>query len=358
MNEYNNNEINVDSLLLRLPVKYIEVLDHSLTDSHKDYTINQNTGLMIEKRYHHKKSKYQKFTVVRKGYIYEFQIKKCSDGSEALYMLVNAKMLEKNYLKGITSNNVKEIYKRLIECKVANFSYENFLMNSRCTSIEFCKNFRIKNLPEELIKLKYRLKKTAKNNPLAELNNSIKQQSLRFIKKDLATNSKPHIFIYNKELELISKSYEFASEYLQAEDITNLCRIEFRIKDKKHANHLGIKENSLNALLQLNQQFKKEILHNFTMSYLEGEQPKIKNKITPTKQMYLNCMKSLLNENKSFGYVSELLTEDLPRNRKSEKHKELKELYYEHLYKPVKIASSECEIYDVLQLYFKKDIAA
>lgn len=344
MNDNVSNEIQIDSVLLRLPIQYVEVINQSLLDKHTDYTVNEDTGEMTVIRQKHKPSEYTKITINCKSYFFEFKVKKIKDGTRELYMLVNAKMLENKYLEGITVNNIKEVYNRLIACNVAQFSFEDFVNNSKCTNIDLCKNFINKDLTEQLIKIKQRLKNTPKKNPTPKLIKNAKQQSLRFIPKEDASNAKPHILIYNKECELMVKSYVFADEHLKDQNINDLCRIEFRIKDKKHANYLGIKNNNLITLLKLSQQFKQEILHKFTMCYLDHPKPK-KNKITPTKQVYLNCMNELLGKGNNFSNVAESLTNGLPRNRKSEKYKELKELYYTHIYTVVEVAKSESEIY-------------
>lgn len=357
MNDEVKNEINIDSLLLRLPLNLVEVIDNSLTDTYKDYLVNETTGEHTPIVAKYKQSEFRRITINREGYKFQFQIKSLVNRytgvkSYYLYMLLNAKMLESRYLEGITANNIQEIYKNILSCKLVLFSFEDFLNKSKCTSIDFCKNFNIRDLRRELIQLKEKILKTPKNNPIPNLKKNNKEDSLRFIDKEKATQAKPHIFIYNKEKELVSNSYSFMGKYLKNKDITDLCRIEYRVKNKKHLKYLGIPDTNLGTLLKLPQLKKEQILHKFTMCYLEKPKPKNQTKLTPTKMIYLNALRTLTQAGNNFGIAAEILLQDItPASRKSEKHKELKELYYDHIYQPIEVARNNVEIYDIMELF-------
>lgn len=359
MNEKVNNDINLDSLLLRIPLTRVEVLNKELTDKHQDYTVNESTGEFTLKKHRYKPSEFEKLEVKKIGYKFEFKVKSLINNytgkkTKYLYMLVNAKMLETKYLEGITFNNVRLIYNRLIACKVAKFSYSTFLDYSKCTNIEYCKNFRMVNLKEQLINLKDKIVKTPKRlkNPVPRLTKNAKEISLRFRDKDGSTNAKPHIFIYQKEKELLSNSYQFEREYLQDSNIKDLCRIEFRIKDKGHCEHLSIKDNSLKSLLTLSNDEKEVILNRFTMSYLELPKPKTNNKkLNTNDEMMLTWLRSLVKDS-NFGTASEIMLQDITsRSSKSKKYKQLKQLYNDHLRILKDNPKTEAEIYDLLSLF-------
>lgn len=355
MKEKINEEINIDSLLLRIPLKYVEIIDTSLIEKHTPMLLNEVTGELKEKRQKYKPSEFQCLTYTRHGYILEFQVKNSKDGTQALYMLVNAKMLETKYFEGITIENVKDIYDRLQACNVAYFSFDNFLYQSRCTNVEFCKNFVMNDLLEQLKKLKLRIHQTAKKNPVAVITKKRKEQSLRFIAKNKSTHAKPHILIYNKELELLNNpsSSRFTNQFLGHIEINNLCRVEFRIKDKDHAKYLKLNDNSLFSFLNLTNIRKESILNEFTLSYLEVFKKKENINITPNKQIFINSMLALISDGKSFGYIAEILTQGVNSKSKSAKYNELRELYLAHIYKPVGTSKTKTEIYDILNIYLK-----
>jgi hypothetical protein len=212
----------------------------------------------------------------------------------------------------------------------------------------------MKNLKDQLINLKDKIVKTPKRvqNPKPNLTKNAKELSLRFIAKNIATNAKPHLFIYNKEKELLNNSYEFEREHLQGFSIKDLCRVEFRIKDKAHCEYLGIKDNSLKSLLTLTNEEKELILNSFTMSYLElPTKPRPDKKLNTNEQIYLNTLKVLV-KGSNFGTAAEIMLQDIScRSSKSKKYKQLKELYNNHLRVVKNHPHTEAEIYDLLALF-------
>lgn len=347
------DEIYIDSLLLRLPMRYVTVENPCLTDTHRDYQVNENTGEMTPKKYKYKQAEFQPLVVEKKGYKYEFRVKTWTNprtgiSKQFLYMLVNAKMLESRYFEGIREDNIERIYNGLVSCNVANFNLQDFLENGQCTNVEFCKNFYSENLEYQLNHLKKRIKKSPMQNPNAKLTTKYGELSLRFNKKESSTPAKPHILIYDKEKELINNSTHFLTTYIKDADITNLARVEFRIKDAKHAKQLGIEDNDLITFLQLSQDRKQELLKTFTGRYLEAEKVEKQGKLTPTKQIYVNCIREMKKQGLEFGIIADIMTADLPKNRKHEKQKELRELYFAHIFKPVEIKGNEHQIYEVI----------
>lgn len=354
MNENLFRGINIDSLTLRLPLEYVKVLDLTLTDEFIDYSVNRESGEMFPIRHKYKPSEFKSLSVNQIGYYTEFKVKSlyCQTTrtlKKYLYILLKAKILESRYFDGINSNNTQHIYNQLIDYKIVTFSYDDFLNKSMCTSIDFCKNFRAIGLVEQLKELSTTVSKYAKLRPKSKLTTNIKEQSFRFTPKNDTSNAQPHIFIYNKEKELFQNSSVFTNAHLHNYDLENLCRAEFRIKDEKHAKHLGLSDNSFKTLTSLSDEEKEDIFHKMTNCYLHQHlDPVIDQKLNPTKQIFFNMLNYLIGAGMNFQLASEIILKDLPRNRKSEKLKELKNIYS---YIVNDVNDNNNDIYNVLNLY-------
>ena len=73
----------------------------------------------------------------------------------------------------------------------------------------------------------------------------------QFNNRERSTMYKPFLKGYSKEIELSTNSKDFKDAYLRDVDLTDLRRIEVQVKDKKHFQSLGVKDNSLETILNL-----------------------------------------------------------------------------------------------------------
>jgi len=333
LNNEITNEINLDSLKIKIPMSYVEVVDHNLKDIISEHLVNENTGDMVRKVHRRQRSKYYPITIFGVDYEIIFHVKKWHNPrthtvTEYLHICFNAKIVEGDYFDGINQNNIQSIYQKLIGCKVANFSYETFIKLGEATNMEFCRNFRLTNFPQCLSKLTNRLHQDIQLNPKPLLKNGKNQQTLKFTKKEDETHAKPYVIIYNKELELITKSHVFFNTFLSDVDITDLRRIEFRIKDLGHARSLGLRDSSLHTLLNLSQQDKEEMLKKFVSSYLSQPLTFDKTSLTRGKLVYLDALIALIGQGFCFGDACNMLLYSQPtRQAKSDKRRELTAIY-------------------------------
>lgn len=330
-------------------MSYVEVLDLTLTDKISEHLVNENTGYMVQKKHKRQRSRYYPITIDEKAYYVEFQVKmwhncRSNTVSEYLHITFNAKILESDYFDGINSNNIESVYRKLMGYGVVRFDYDKFLNLSEATNIEFCRNFRLNKFEDYLAQLERRLKQDIKLNPKPNIKNGKKEQTLRFTKRENETPSKPFLIIYNKELELLTKSQSFMSHYLLDHDITDLRRIEFRIKDLSHARAIGLMDTSLKTLLGLNQNEKEDMLSRFVSCYLS--KPKIfdKTALTRGKLVYLDALVALIGQGFCFSSACEMLLKSQPnRQAKSDKRKELMEIYENHIIEVLNTINSDEE---------------
>ena len=107
-NSAQSSNISLDSFKLRIPYELVEVLDESLLGTWQ--YVNDKTGEINP--YFNKKNS---VTIKDKGkttrYAIEQQVGKNKQVNTYLTMLINSKLLESNYLKGITTETISEIYK-------------------------------------------------------------------------------------------------------------------------------------------------------------------------------------------------------------------------------------------------------
>ena len=118
------NIIEIDSLKLRIPFHEVKILDSNIND--KYVIVNcvscEIDGDPIVRNW---------LVKVHKGYSIKWQIRDISlergRCKKFLTILLSSKVLEGNYFGGISNNNIKNIYDKLIKMNVAYFSYDVFL---------------------------------------------------------------------------------------------------------------------------------------------------------------------------------------------------------------------------------------
>lgn len=310
--------ITVDSLLLRLPLnpQLITINPNSgLTDNH--LLVNTNTGEAVT---YDKPSKPTK--IVQDGITYDFNIRnKNIKGitTPYLYIKVMAKMLKYKYLEGITLDNVNLIYNDIINCNVADFSYDTFLNRSYCTDIDL-KQDRVINKTDYSNVLKQLRELTPENKQSKKGYENTNGGILWHPKRRGATITTPHIQIYDKEKELINNSTEFYNMYLSGKDIKDLKRFEFTVKGAEHLQHLGVTATSLQAILNISQPHLITMKKNVMGRAIKIDKPiqdKKNTKLTAADKVVFNAITQFLKTTKNYYNILNQLSADLEYKTKS-----------------------------------------
>ena len=320
--------IEIDSLKLRIPFDLVEVLDSRIND--KYVSINCSSGEMDGE------------PIVRnwlvkefKGYSTRWQIRdlKLEKGRSRKFItvLLNSKILEENYFEGLTINNHKNVYQKLISMEVAFFEYDSFI-NAECTDIDFRKDIKTTMFRDSIPMLVSSARASHLSGTGVRAFKKKDNLGVQWSDRKGATLKNPYLKIYHKTIELDNNSIEFKKNYLTDLDISNITRVEFTLKDKKHLLKYEVKSQKFIDLLKLSQEKKTSILSKIVNIHLmprfiKPEKP-IK-KITPSDMMLYNSLYLLSNKmylNK-YRAVESLLTNIKNKTAKSRAKKKLEHIY-------------------------------
>jgi len=276
------NIAKIDSFAIKIPLdsidvvsstflqKYKKVYKHSediVSSEHNGYPIkvNPETGEEIEFecsdnciRIHNDKTKtflrYEKQTHFINGEVIEYII-----------IVVTSKLLLKNYFNGINLTNINVVYDYIINDKVIDLSFEQFL-NSGIYDIDLCKDYRLDLFRFKDLRSILRANVLdEKRNALLPNNNKVESYGVQFKTRRSSTLLEPFVKWYFKSVELDSEgTKEFSKMHLYpyyTEDISNgIVRCEATIKNKKHKKKLGIENvNTLRDFLNLSQDVLNEL---------------------------------------------------------------------------------------------------
>ena len=268
----------LDSFRVYIPIENISIIDKRLNTSYVKYyheielvdeVINDEKSLIVG--HADATTKYQ---IMQRLFN--------NENREVLCILVKSKILEDNYLSGITKDNIKELYNIIINQKVVYFTIEEF-MASKITDIDICIDYSadqynvsqiIKQISKMVVYPNYKHHFETKTG-----------ESLVLNKREKATPSKPHFKVYDKFAEMNNNSAEFRDNHIGDAEFNRLkqrygglIRLEYTIKNKKHLNRLGLKFNDLRDVLNMSDKMMTEIVESGLHNYIN------KNKMNKDKE--------------------------------------------------------------------------
>ena len=334
----NLERVEIDSLRLRIPFEEVTVINPVLTAKIGSY--NADTGEAIDEptaRNWFRSEITNKST--DKLYSYKWDVEKVTlhKGHPRKFLLiqVNSKLLEKRYLQGLTLENSELIYKQLMAQKVAHFSYEDF-MQSECTDVDFKKdviNKDFKKAKEILNNMSKSYRQIGKGvKPFNEKDNS----GIQWSDRRTATPSNPYLKLYHKGIELTNnkKSIHFYNEFIKPQnyDLSDVIRIEFTIKNKKHFRANEIEYTDLKSLMSLTQDVKNNMLKKVVKHHLLPRVIKPEKPLSDLKPMDMVCYNMLLglhdNTLMDRDRCVDLATSNInPKSRKSERKRHLYKIW-------------------------------
>jgi len=249
----------IDSFQIYIPLSIIgrENVHESVLFNTIEY-IEETSEIIKEKR--------NKLKVDCVGYsIYAYVRNKNTNGlvQEELVILLNAKFLESpKYFEGITKDNFPIIFNQLIEKKVLSdkVNYAEFIKHSSVTDLDVKQDFKVPSEEWDIIrKATKEFKRLDGVASIPMYNGGKGNVGFQFNNRERSTMYKPFLKGYSKEVELNTKSKDFKDAYLSDVDLTDLRRIEVQVKDKKHFQSFGVKDNSLETILNLSHKELHEI---------------------------------------------------------------------------------------------------
>lgn len=224
----------IDSLRLRIPTQKISWYDSHQIDPF--LIVNEHTSEIISKKNHMYQDNNNEINI----YFGIGQYEILSETHEYIEILISSKILGKNYFKGITEDNLKEIYDYIISRNVLKFTYETFV-NSTLLDTDFKKDTLCNYKDFQLIieALKHNTKISPAQGTGYKLTNTINNPKLKdnlgisFGNDKRIGQSNKDVFLkfYQKELEFKNRSWKFKAEYFSNIKIEPTLRTEFTIKN-------------------------------------------------------------------------------------------------------------------------------
>lgn len=324
------SDFEIDSFRLKIPYHDCKILSHELDQLY--LTINSNTSEIVNERLNNRinvGSEYMKLWIQVRSYNALVQTKHkgtyANSPKKYVVVTIHSKLLKSSYLDRITLDNIRMIYDAVMSYKVFYCDYRTFL-NSEVLDIDFCRNVQIPNWQECKSYILEHLKKTRDLNRGCYEFKGKDNVGLQFGTRDKSTYTNPYIKIYHKYLELTTKSKQFTEMYLDnAVGIpTDLFRVEFTLRDKKHYKRYGL-DSELIAMLQI-PNYKKEYIasHMFSFQFENGiykmHEPRKKTKlkkelldmnIKTTSDMLVYLLLQSIKNYGDMNYNLELLFDEL-----------------------------------------------
>lgn len=356
-----SNVINVpliDSFSLQIPFKECEIIDQRLTSCTLVYYADLDVvddELQAPKPI---KICYNGITV-RVG-LSEIPIWNADKNEKIptkfIRLTVTAKLLKHRYFEGITKENIQLLYEEFISFKIFYCTYDTFL-DALAGDVDICIN-------------RYAANKKAFSDALDDLfaQCGTKQKwlklfadnkfglGLQFHRREYATPTLPHIKLYHKEIEMMTKesSIIFWNTYLfpqYGNFIKNLTRIECTIKNYDHKRRLekfGVIDNfkSLRELLDIPQKDLYKFVVWCINSYIETKTRVKAADLSPQDHMLFEMMQTLVFNGHTHDTILAMCipgfkgsSPDVTKNAKSRMKKKLTDLFDLLIHKDLKIQS-------------------
>ena len=330
----NFERVVIDSLKIRIPFHRVEILSDELQISWSRH--NAETFVVKE----NEEPTFQTMQVfpVKNDYgdiLYKirYDVLKATIKKNApekfLFIGINSKILEQKYFEGITSDNIRLIYDKIIKHNIASFTFEDFL-NGECTDVDFKKDVRCHEFQKVKSILSKMTKKTGLYGNGAKTFNQKDNSGIQWSKRETSTPSNPYFKLYNKKVELETKSVLYFEKYIKDQDynLSGLIRIEYTIKNKKHFRENEVEGTRLTSLLQLSEEVKNAMLKKIVKHHLLPrviEPVKPDTYLKPTEMTFYNLL--------LFGFENTYVGKEVlidtaiknvgPKSRKSEMRKRL-----------------------------------
>lgn len=321
----------VDSLRLSIPLRECVVKSEQLTEVVKTIKYIESTGEHINTT-----TKFSEPIIIEPSQGTYFKVYLDSQFSYLngqkvtepyLTLLINSKLLQKDYFKGITKETFKDIYDFVMSTDTFTCSFESF-KSGRYNDTDICFDFL--STREDFEHLHKSLKSSFHNPSL--LHSVFKSDNMGMWTpsaknpRTQATPSKPFIKFYSKELDMLYNSSDFAKEHLDTSDYLDLFRFECTISNSKHKKRIGI--SSLKTFWEFLNTDLQSVAQSVFKEYINKPIIVKSKSMTPSKEVYLNLIRLALNQQVPLSEVRSAFELDAMTHNRVTRNK-YKELYHE-----------------------------
>jgi hypothetical protein len=287
-----------DSFKWRIELSKVDIINSNLLDHIVNLKTNITTGEIIEEipiQSNSLKVHFDKYHI-------HFAINKIF-GVEYLVVLINSKLLESDYLEGISMINIENIFNKIMSCEVFSCSFELFLSEGLVSDIDIKKD--VLSSPKEFREILKLLDKGSKAHKRAKhgINVFTQKDNLgaEWNTRPGASFTHPFLKIYHKGIETkCSKNREFFAEYLDVHEVSDRVRIECTIKSFREAQKHGFQDNTLLTLLKSTTNDLNRIIEHAVTSNLEPRlkvvHPRTKSELSNTELIMFLYLTELIKE--------------------------------------------------------------
>jgi len=321
----NVKNISLDSTKIRIPISMVKNINHQVV----------RTVIEMDAETHEQIDEYKKSSYLHQengiSTFFKVETQQTRQGKEEFFtMLITSKILGARYLEGITSDNVKLVYDYIQSLALVEFDFNTFL-NAEVTDTDFKKDF-INHHGIDLITFLYERTNPVKKGRACTTFKDKTNQGIQWSDRKTTTfKTAPYWKVYNKDLDLKTKSKEFAQAFNIKVD-SNYWRSEVTIKNRSHWKAYNIKDTTLRNILNTNQQTLGKFFLNAHKAHVMIAPKRNKREgITPAHRMYYNAIVMGLDSGKVFYEVMQLLLLDIEGANKTKKTDLLNKIYHEHI---------------------------
>lgn len=300
--------IAVDSLKVRIPRDRVEIRDKDLGASFVPVRIDD--GELMDDQEFKKTSLKRQYKGV--SVYFRLEAQRGGDGIVRDYVtiLINSKLVHFHYFDGVTNEHLRLLYNRLMSLDVVSFEFED-LQKAECTDVDFKNDVRCPDFKNTIKDMYARAKDTKKLGQGVKTFKSYDNQGIQFGVRNYATPSYPFLKLYHKGIHCMLSQEDdmlsFYAEFLSVHgyDLTDVIRVETTIKNKKHFRKHGIKDTTLQSILNLSQEKMMEFFAHAFKVHLEPRDKGVKlekeitDNLKPMDTIQLVMVKMLQNYNVS-----------------------------------------------------------
>lgn len=360
----------IDSLKLFIPLEYCKIIDNRLTDNyisvHEKSLLklldNKSDEIEIDSSYFKQKA----IPINENGIHTKFLIMQMFSDSRGgqtpnLIILLNSKTLKENYFQGITKSNIETVYNYLMELKVFEISFDDFLNNAKCSDMDIKTDVIAKDYHNILRTIvdKVDITKTySKSFKGYKAFNKKYNKGISFGDRSQSTESYPFFKIYVKCLELekhkrkleatgkgikieeMEKAIEkdaFFNTYLKEHAKDNrfysLLRAEFTLKNKKAIEKYLFCDNKLINVLEVDQKTLKKAIQSVWQTHISKiNVVRGSNALSPTDRLIFNQLQyiNILQPNLPFITILDIVLQNLTGTERNRAKNKFENIYFMH----------------------------
>lgn len=266
------NRAKIDSFTLLIPAELVNVVSETFLQAYSKYY--ENSAMLEDSESFYNNYEKTENPELRTFLKYK-KINRIWNGEQKTFIqiMITSKLLGKDYFQGINLQNIRTIFDYIINDKVIEITYKEFL-NSAVTDIDICIDFQT-----DLEEFKD-IKKKLIDNALEEKKDVISTRKkgykevfgVQYNDRTKATPSKPFAKLYFKTLELTERSKDFyqcnLEPYYEQIVRNGIGRLEVTIKNSKHKERLKLtKVKTLKDLLSIKQSDLKNVHEQIITEY-------------------------------------------------------------------------------------------